>query len=72
MLEEMVEKLKSGMIIAADVVTDGADNGQLVPMTDQVRENVGTSRQTTGADAEYFSSTQISLAEEREYEVLIK
>jgi len=27
---------KSGMIVAADVVTDPADNGQLVPMIDQV------------------------------------
>lgn len=62
---------KSGMIVAADVVTDGADNGQLVPMIDQVKENVGEVAQETVADAGYFSSTQIGLADQRAYEVVV-
>jgi transposase len=62
---------KSGLIVAADVVTDGADNGQLVPMLDQVKENLGAVAEETVADAGYFSSGQIGLADERKYEVLV-
>lgn len=62
---------KSGMIVAADVVTDGADNGQLVPMIDQAKENVGEVALENVADAGYFSSSQIGLADERHYEVLV-
>jgi transposase len=62
---------KSGLIVAADVVTDGADNGQLVPMLDKVKENLGAVAEETVADAGYFSSGQIGLAAERKYEVLV-
>jgi len=68
---QAVADQKSGMIVAADVVTDGADNGQLVPMIDQVKENVGAVAGETVADGGYFSSTQIGLADERQYEVLV-
>jgi len=61
---------QSGMIVAAEVVTDGADNGQLVPMIDQAVENVGAAAAETVADAGYFASSQIGLAQERRYEVL--
>jgi len=62
---------KSGMIVAADVVTDAADNGQLVPMIDQAKENVGATAGENVADTGYFSSSQIGLADERQYEVLV-
>jgi transposase len=62
---------KSGMIVGADVVTDSADNGQLVPMIDQAKENVGAVAKENVADAGYFSSSQIGLAQDRFYEVLV-
>ncbi len=68
---QAVADQKSGMVVAADVVTDAADNGQLVPMLDQAKENVGQVAQENVADAGYFSSSQIGLANEREYEVLV-
>jgi hypothetical protein len=61
----------SGIIVAQDVVTDETDNGQLVPMLDQVKENMGDVAQENLADTGYFSSAQIGLAEERTYEVLV-
>jgi transposase len=62
---------QSGMIVCADVVTDGTDNGQLVPMLDQVKENVGAVAQENVADAGYFSSGQIGLAAQRKYGILV-
>lgn len=61
----------SGIIVGADVVTDSADNGQLVPMIDQAKENVGAVAKENVADAGYFSSSQIGLARDRRYEVLV-
>jgi transposase len=60
-----------GIIVAQDVVTDETDNGQLVGMLDLVKENVGEVAQENLADSGYFSSSQIGLAEERKYEVLV-
>jgi transposase len=61
----------SGIIVAADVVKDETDNGQLVPMLDEVKENLGAVAQENLADTGYYSSAQIGLAEEREYGVLV-
>jgi transposase len=61
----------NGIIVAQDVVTDETDNGQLVPMLDLVKENMGEVAQENLADTGYFSSSQIGLAEERSYEVLV-
>lgn len=61
----------SGIIVAANVVNDETDNGQLVPMLDQVKENLGAVAQENLADTGFYSSAQIGLAEEREYGVLI-
>jgi transposase len=61
----------NGIIVAQDVVTDETDNGQLVPMLDRVKENMGGVAQENLADSGYFSSSQIGLAEERKYEVLV-
>jgi transposase len=68
---QAVADQKSGMIVAEDVVDEGADNGQLVPMLDMVQENLGATAEETVADAGYFASSQIGLAEERKYEVLV-
>ena len=61
----------SGIIVAVEVVNEGTDNGQLVPMLDLVRENLGSTAKENLADGGYFSGSQIGLAEEREYEVLL-
>ncbi len=61
----------SGIIVAADVVNEGSDNGQLVPMLDLVKETVGSVAEENVADGGYFSGSQIGLAEERAYEVLV-
>lgn len=61
----------SGIIVAQDVVTEPTDNGQLVPMLDQVKENLGAVAQETVADSGYYCGSQIGLAEERQYEVLV-
>jgi transposase len=68
---QAVADRQSGLIVAADVVADGADNGQLVPMLDQVKENLGTVAEETVADGGYFSSGQIGLAGERGYGIVI-
>jgi len=68
---EAVADQKSGIIVAADVINEGSDNGQLVPMLDLVKENLGAVAGENLADGGFFSGSQIGLAEEREYEVLV-
>ncbi|OPY76228.1 MAG: Transposase DDE domain protein [Syntrophorhabdus sp. PtaU1.Bin153] len=68
---QAVADKENGIIVAQDVVTDETDNGRLVPMLDKVKENMGEVAQENLADAGYFSSPQIGMAEERNYEVLV-
>ena len=68
---QAVADKENGIIVAQDVVTDETDNGQLIPMLDRVKESMGEVAQENLADTGYFSSSQIGLAEERKYEVLI-
>jgi transposase len=68
---QAVADKKRGVIVAADVVNEGSDNGQLVPMLDLVKENVGAVAGENIADGGYYSGSQIGLAEERKYEVLL-
>jgi transposase len=62
---------QSKLIVAADVVTDESDNYQLVPMLDQVEENLGQVAQQTVADAGYLATTQLGQAEQKGYPVLV-
>ncbi len=68
---QAVADQKSGMIVAEDVVDQGADNGQLIPMLDRVQENLGAAAQETVADSGYFAAAQIGLAQEKEYGVVV-
>lgn len=52
----------NGIIVAAEVVNEGSDNGELVPMLDLAKENLGATAQENLADGGYFSGSQIGLA----------
>lgn len=67
---QVVADQKSGMIVAADVIMDEVDSGQLVPMLDHVKETLGAVAKENVADSGYYSTSQIGLAEKRQYEVL--
>jgi transposase len=62
---------QSGLIVAADAVTDQSDNYQLMPMLDQVQENLGKTAEQTVADAGYLALTQLAEAEQKNYSVLV-
>lgn len=61
----------SKLIVAADVVTAESDNYQLIPMLDQVQENLGQTAEQTVADAGYLATTQLAEAEQKKYSVLV-
>jgi transposase len=63
---------QSKLIVAADVVTDQSDNYQLVPMIEQVKENLGQVAENTASDAGYMATTQLAEAEEKKFGVLVK
>jgi hypothetical protein len=62
---------KSGLIVAADVVVDESDNYQLVPMLEQVKNNVGGVAEQTVADAGYVAVTELAKAEAEQIPVLV-
>jgi len=61
----------SGLIVAANVVTEESDNYQLVPMLDQVKENLGQVAEQNLADAGYKATTQLAEAEAKNYSVMV-
>jgi hypothetical protein len=61
---------KSGIIVAEKVVNDENDTSMLVPMLDEVKENLGSVAQENLADGGYATAERLSLARKREYEVL--
>lgn len=67
---QVVADKDHGIIVACDVIKQGNDNGQLVPMLDKVNENIGEVAKENVADAGYYCGTQIGLADQRGYEVL--
>ena len=68
---QVVVDQKSKLIVAADVVTDESDNYQLVPMLQQVEQNLGQVAENTDADAGYKAVTQLVAAEQKGYSVLV-
>jgi len=68
---QSVSDADSGLMVAADVIVEGNDNHVLVPMIDQVKDNVGQPAEETVADAGYYSGEQLQQAEQRGYGVLV-
>jgi transposase len=61
----------SDLIVAADVVTQENDQGQLLPMLGQVVKTVGQHAEQTVADSGYCSGEQLCGAEQLHAEVLV-
>jgi hypothetical protein len=62
---------QSKLIVAAEVVIDETDNYQLVPMIEQVQDNLGKAAELTVADAGYQAATGLAEAEEKGHPVLV-
>jgi hypothetical protein len=59
------------LIVAEDVVSDEADNDLLVPMIEEVEENLGGNADETAADGGYYSPKQLLEADEKGYDILV-
>lgn len=68
---QIVVDEKSEMIVAEDIVNEENDKKQLVPMIEEVENNIGRAADETVADGGYCSSSTLSEAEERGYPVLV-
>ncbi len=61
----------SGLIVGEEVVNEESDNRRLVPMLDEVKENLGAVAEETVADGGYKSSVGLGEAEAKGYSVLV-
>lgn len=62
---------KEGILVAQGLVNEENDQQELVPMLDKAKEVVGKAADENLADAGYYTSKQIGIAEERGYNVLL-
>lgn len=62
---------KNGIIVAAAVTDEANDQGQLVPMLDQVEANTGATAETTVGDSGYNTAEGLGGAAERNANVVV-
>lgn len=60
-----------GLVVGEGVVNAEGDHHQLVPLLDEVKQNLGAVAEETVADAGYQSAPELARAEARGYEVLV-
>ena len=68
---QAVADAQAQSVVAAEVVNEESDNGQLIPMLEEVEANLGKVAETTVADGGYVSGKQLQEAEARGQAVLV-
>lgn len=68
---QVVAEEAHGLIVAEEVVDEENDMHQLTPMLEKAEENVGGKADDTLADAGYYSSEELSKADEKRFSVLV-
>ena len=68
---QIVVDEENQLIVAQDVVNDGNDMQQLLPMLENVKEELGSSADETLADAGYATGKSLSEAQEGEHSVIV-
>jgi transposase len=68
---QVVADEQSELLVAAEVVNEESDNRRLIPMLDEVKENLGGVAEETLADGGYKSSVALGEAEQKGYAVLV-
>ncbi|HLE03357.1 MAG TPA: IS1182 family transposase [Anaerolineales bacterium] len=68
---QVVVDEQSELLVAAEVVNEESDNRRLVPMLEEVKENLGEVAAETVADGGYKSSVSLGEAERKGYSVLV-